>query len=193
MYPRYFSHTSRDGQTIMEMVVALGVLTVGFLGIVNLLNSSLGLHRVIADDYKATYLAAEGIELVKNVVVTNTDPGRIFAWCSGLPAGSYEIDHTLEVPTGGPDDCNSTYPALLGVSGRPLLFHSSTRLYDYQPDVDSRETSFYRTVTISYGRAAIPFATADDQMTVQSVVRWRDKTGDNEVNLIDYIFNPSSS
>lgn len=191
-------HASRGGQTIMEMVVALGILTVGFLGIVNLLNSSLGLHRVIADDYKATYLAAEGVELIKNMVVTNAGnqagslPLTPVAWCSGLPAGSYEIDHTLEVPSSRPDDCNTSYPGLFAVTGRPLFFHPATHLYDYDT-TDSQETPFRRTVTISYGKEAIPFATADDQMTVQSVVRWRDKTGDNEVNLIDYIFNSSST
>lgn len=171
----------RRGQTVMEMVVALGILTTGFLGIVTLLNNSLGLHRVVADNYKATYLASEGIELVRNIITENVENGSL--WCAGLPAGSYEIDHTLTTAPGY--DCGIPYPRLLTFSGQPLFLHSDTHLYDYD-SLSATESPFTRMVKISYEN----YIEANDKMIVQSVVRWRDKTGDNEVNLIDYFFNP---
>ncbi len=80
---------SENGQSLIETVVALSVLVVGLLGIVVLLNNSLGLNRVTADNYTATYLAAEGIEVIKNLIDAN-----IIArcpWNSGFTAGSFEV------------------------------------------------------------------------------------------------------
>lgn len=176
----------RSGQTIMEMVVALSVLTIGLLGIITLLNVSLGLNRVVADNYRGTYLAAEGVEIVKSLVATNAE--KRIPWCSGLPPGDYEFDYRVRVPEVGSYDCLVPYPGLDEVSNRPLRLHASSHLYDYDQS-GSTPTIFYRTVSVSY-EAAGPSG-EDDKMIVRSIVRWRDRTGNNDVDLIDYIFNPA--
>ncbi|MEK7187245.1 MAG: hypothetical protein AAB691_00155 [Patescibacteria group bacterium] len=179
---------AHEGQTIIEMVVALGALTVGFLGIIILLNSSLGFNEVVSNNYRGTYLAAEGIELVKNIVDTNDD--KCDNWRVGLPAGNYQLDYHLSVPETWPCDNLPEYSGLYPIDGKPLYYHSDTGFYDHN-EVNAKPTIFYRTVLISY--LGTPEGMADDQMVVQSLVRWKDKTGDNEVNLIDYFFNPSST
>jgi hypothetical protein len=194
-----YSIRQETGQTVIEMVVALGIFTTAFLGIVTLLNNSLGLNRVVADNYRATYLAAEGIEIIKSLVATNAE--KKFEWCSGLLWGNYELDYRLRVPVAGSDDCTTAYTEAyadmaflaLTTSTNPLLYHPSTHLYDYDETggVSSFiRTPFYRTVSVS---PSTTFNGTDDMMIVQSVVRWKDKTGDNEVNLIDYLYNPSST
>ena len=49
-------------------MVAITVLTVGFLGISSLLSQSLALNRVTTNEITATYLASEGIEIAKNLI-----------------------------------------------------------------------------------------------------------------------------
>ncbi|MDO8574081.1 MAG: hypothetical protein Q7R86_00440, partial [bacterium] len=62
------SYSKRSGQTIVEAIIALGVLTIGFSGIITLLNRSLSLNQLVTDQNIATYLATEGIEVTKNLV-----------------------------------------------------------------------------------------------------------------------------
>ena len=81
------------GQAIIEVLVAVSMLTVGFLGVVTLLAKSLGLNRVVTESYTATYLAVEGVELVKNLIDANSIAGAGTPWNSGLTDGTYEADY----------------------------------------------------------------------------------------------------
>lgn len=191
----------------MEMLVALSALTIGLLGIVTLLNFSLGLNRTVADNYRATYLAAEGIEIVKSLVITNNagaatgDPLATRTWCSGLPAGDYELDYRAKAPPpsitqgfscGSPyDNADPAFVSIAGSSTSNLFFHPDTHLYGLD-QTGGEKTPFTRTVTISY-KTPESTGIADDQMVVQSVVEWRDRSGYNQVELVDYLFNPASS
>lgn len=77
---------------IVELLVALGVLTGGFLGVLGLLSSSLSLNRIVTENYIGTYLASEGMEIVRNLIDGNARQGRPFD--AGVVAGEYEVDHT---------------------------------------------------------------------------------------------------
>ena len=59
------------GYVLVESVVAMTIVVVGLLGIFSLLSQSLSLNRVVGDRYVGTYLAAEGIEVVKNIIDNN--------------------------------------------------------------------------------------------------------------------------
>ncbi len=59
---------SRRGQSIIEALVALTILTVGLMGVLALLSRSLFLQRQTADAAKASYLASEGIEVAKSLI-----------------------------------------------------------------------------------------------------------------------------
>src|SRR6185369_4698812 len=58
----------RSGQSLIEAIIAITLLTIGFLGIARLLSQSLFFTKVVSDQTTATYLAAEGIEIVKNLI-----------------------------------------------------------------------------------------------------------------------------
>ena len=60
-----------DGQVLVELMVAISVMVIGLLGIFTLLSQSLGLNRVAADQYIAANLAAEGVEVAKNILDHN--------------------------------------------------------------------------------------------------------------------------
>src|SRR3989339_1915766 len=145
------------GFLLVEAVVSMSVLTVGVLGIFALMSQSIKLTRTINDQYVATYLAAEGVEVVKNILDSNalTDPG---AWNAGGfdAAACYELDYAT-------DDLGSALSASCSGSGATsLLFDGS--VYGYAGGTAS---GFSRTVQIN------PIMDgAQIGVRVRSTVRW---------------------
>jgi len=157
------NHGTRNGQALIEALVAMGILTVGFMGIMELLSRSLSLNRVVAQQYIGSYLAAEGIEVVKNMVDTNVINGRI--WNSGLDVGTYEVEYGSG--------------ALEANSSRNFSLDPVTGIYDYS---GTANTTFKRRVEISYPNT--------DEMRVNSITDWITRGGGTfSVNTEDHFFN----
>ncbi len=153
----------RRGQAIVEALVAISALTIGFLGILSLLSQSLSLNRVVSNNYAANYLASEGIETVKNIMDANIITGR--NWLSGLAEGDHEAVY------------NST--SLDSYQGRTLSYDPASSLYSYSGSV---QTPFVRKITLaSVGTA---------ELKVVSEVSWTDRGGANfKVTLEDHFYH----
>ncbi len=150
------------GQALVESIVALSVLVVGLLGIITLLSQSLGLNRSVSDNYAATYLATEGIEVVKSIIDMNQIQGR--AWDSGLNDGTYEVVYT------------ST--SLMSNQDRFLRYDPATNLYSYG---GSQQTPFKRTVTITH--------VSGSELRVVARTTWTTRgAGSFEIVLEDHFF-----
>jgi len=79
-----------SGQTIVEAMVAISIALVGLLGVLSLVSASLAFTNDASQKFVATYLAAEGIEIAKNIIDTNVANGRT-TWNEGLvDNGFYE-------------------------------------------------------------------------------------------------------
>ncbi len=162
---------TRSGQSLIEAIIAISLLTVGFIGIAALLSQSLFLTRVVSDQTTATYLAAEGIELAKNLIDHDvymhlaglgTGWGSCFAnsLATALAPGataSYEFDYTST-------DCNKAY-----FSTEVLQFDPVTGLYGYASDLPVGDnpvpTKFTREIRMGW-------SVDGKQFTVNSIVRW---------------------
>ncbi len=161
---------SSRGQMLLEAMVAMGILTVAVFAIFSMLTRSTSLNRTISQQYVATYLAAEGLELAKNI----TDSNLLACgtnWRTGATNGTWEVDYT-----------DSEFR---NVTGRPLKINSSNGLYQYATGDDS---IFKRTVDI---RAidADNDGDLEEEIRVISTVTWRSRGGvDNEVQLEDHFF-----
>jgi len=59
---------ARSAQLLVEAMVAITIILVGLLGVISLLSSSLGLNKVVTDQYVGVYLASEGIEVIRGIV-----------------------------------------------------------------------------------------------------------------------------
>lgn len=154
---------ARRGQTLIETLVAVSVLTTGFLGIVTLLSHSLGLNRVVADNYTASYLAAEGAEVVKNLLDANTIKQR--DWLFGINNGSFEAQY------------NSS--SLKPYTGQKLLFDSDKNLFSYDT---GDQTAFTREIKIDISK--------QDEVRVNSIVEWTTRGGGKlNINVEDHFFN----
>ncbi len=153
----------RSGQAIVEALVAISVLTVGFLGIFSLLSQSFALNRVVSNNYTANYLASEGIEIVKNILDANIINRRV--WDSGLAKGDYEAAYDSR--------------SLSSYQGQPLSFDPITDLYSYS---GSESTSFIRKITLD------PISNVE--LKVISEVTWSDRGGASfKVDLEDHLFH----
>ena len=139
------------GYILIESIVAITIVTVGLLGIFSLLSRSLSLNRVVADRFVASYLAAEGIELAKNIVDDNILAGK--PWNDGLAQGSYEADYRDS--------------ALRPASGSFLRLDRDSGAYGYaEPD----PTPFRRTITTDV-------SVDGEELTVGSRVDWTTRGG----------------
>lgn len=154
----------RGGQLLIEMLVALGILTVGFLGVTTLLSRALGLNRVVSDNYTATYLAEEGIEITKNILDSNAI--KKVGWNEGFSNGNFEADF----------QSLSLTPIVTVV--RNIYFTNNQYGYDQA----GARTPFQRTISVSMPNV--------NEVVVHSLVEWTSRGEANfSVDLEDHFFN----
>ena len=165
---------SSRGYLMIELIIAISLLTVGLLGFLQLLYRSVSLNQVIADQFTANYLAMEGVEVVKNLIdaVYVRSLSTLEPWNTGFATEAcYEVDmETSDINAAPVVNCST-------LSNTPLNYDSS--FYTYGPGT---ETPFYRTVHIT------PIGT--DEIKVNSTVTWRGRGGVNyKIDLEDHFFN----
>lgn len=154
----------KNGYVLIEAIVAITVIVVGLLGVFSLLSRSLSLNRVVGDRYIGAHLAAEGIEVVKNVIDNNIVNSRPFN--SGLSNGQHEADY---------NDLS-----LSQATGKKLNFDREKGLYSYGV---GEETRFARTIEIE-------LLGGGEEVKVNSIVKWISRgEADFEINLEDRFFN----
>jgi Tfp pilus assembly protein PilV len=148
------NNKKRNGQSLVEVMVAITALTVSFLGISALLAQSLAISRSTTDELTATYLASEGIEITKNLIDHDVYAGNPWGTClfSQNLNADVEVDHATA-------DCTT----LEAFSGDPLYYHSDTHLYDYDSN-GGTATIFTRDIKVAHPQ---PY-----EITVASIVQW---------------------
>ena len=165
------------GQLLIEALIAISLIVIGLLGIFALLSQSLGLRRVVSEQYVATYLASEGVEVIKNMIDSNHVKilqGQAIAWNAGLtPANNstYEIDH------------NDTI--LQADTDRLLKYNPVTGLYGY---TSGENSIFERQITLNCSSPC-------NEITVNSRVSWITRGGgsfsvDVEDHFYDWVSSP---
>lgn len=169
---------------MIESLVGITIATVALLGVLALLSQAIGTNKDVAAEFIATYLAAEGIEITKNIIDTNCARGR--AWNTGIRGGSYEFEYDTTANNGG------RLPGFLKISGSPdersrdpLFYDSVSGLYSYDPS--GVPTSFKRTIQIREDPSGLG---ADVELGIVSVVEWIVRGGGTEeVVMEDHFFN----
>ena len=152
-----------SGQLIIESMIGISIAVVGILGVLTLLSRSISLNRVVSDQFTGAYLAAEGVEITKNLIDANIIQSK--PWNQGFSSGSFEADY------------NST--SLEPNRSRRLLFDSTNNFYSYDA---GNPTNFIRTINIQL--------VGSEEIKVNSIVKWTTRGGGNfEVNLEDHFFN----
>lgn len=135
-----------DGFTILEVTLAVFLVAVGVLGSYALIQQTLYAAEFSQDKLIASYLAQEGIEIVKNIRDTNWLKGQ--DWDAGLSEGTFNIDYKTQ------DVDNSGCPAV----GEPLKIGTVGDDSGFYNCSSGNDTKFTRKVIISH--------TSPDKMTV---------------------------
>ena len=173
----YLLLRARRGQSLVEVLVALTVFTMGFLGIFALLTQSLALNNSATNSYVASNLAGEGIEVVKNILDGEITKG--VPWsdvrASTVADGCYEVDYSSTDLSASLGDC--TPQDAVDVSTR-LNREDATELYGYG-------TGF----AFPYRRVVKIETVSDNEMAVTSVVRWDSHGNTYKGTLEDHFYN----
>lgn len=190
---------NKKGQLLIETLVALGILTTGFLGILGLLSRSLSLNRVVSEQYQANYLAAEGLEIIKNVVDQNIQNGLGFNEGFKLQGDCFEVVYNqISASTGILANngrfkyqdvaCPSDTEGTLNSSEISVLnFNVDNKFYDYSGSANSIATPFKRYIKISC-LAGDP--SCNNEIVADSYVDWISRGGGQfEVHLNDTFYN----
>lgn len=173
----------RRGQSLIEAMVAISLLTTGFLGLVALLSRSFFLNRVVSDETTANYLASEGIEIAKNLIDHD-----VYLNLAGVP-GAAGWGTCFDSQGFNPDEVELDYSTtdckgLAPFSPTDFLeFDPVTGLYGYNlPAGDGPvATNFTREIVVDR---------VGDQMTVDAIVNW--STGpvtSQTIDLQDIFYN----
>jgi len=156
---------SQRGFTLIELIIAIFILSIGIVGIFGAYSAMVVATSDISNRFTATYLAQEGIEIVKNIRDTNWT--NIAKYCSGQTTCNYtwvdglsscangcEADYT----TNGTTSVMKTWPA-----GGYLLTDAISGFYNYSGGI---QTKFKRKITINI---------SGDEMKVSVTVYWNKK------------------
>ena len=157
---------SHRGSVLIESIVGISVSIIAMAGIFGLLSRSIAINKGLTQKLVATYLAAEGIEVVKSIIDGNAANERI--WNQGVSAGNYEVAYNTA----------SLSQAITGDSGSLILFSNLSGLYQYE---NGGETPFRRTIKIS--------EIDPNEIRVISEVLWAERGIQKIVSLEDHFFN----
>ncbi len=160
----YESRNQERGILLVESMVAITVIIFGLLAIMTLVSRSLSLNRVVSDQYIAAHLAAEGVEIVKDVVDTNYLQDQAFN--QGLTPGDYNIDYEF-------------------VSKNENLRYDPNEGYNHTNGI---LTPFKRVIKIE--NFDDPDSGNVVEIKVNSIVTWTTRGGGKfEINAEDHFFN----
>ncbi|MFA5098771.1 MAG: hypothetical protein WC461_00940 [Candidatus Paceibacterota bacterium] len=164
--PDKLQHNKKEagGYLLIESMIGISIAVVGLLGVLALLSHSIGLNRVIGNQLIANYLAAEGIEISKNIIDSNTIQGN--PWNQGLDMdGKFEADYSSV----------NLEPS----QNRKLLFDDISNFYGY---TNGSQSPFTRIISV--------YPVSPDEVKIDSTVSWTDRgSAKLQVTMEDYFFN----
>jgi len=161
---------NKKGFSLLEVIIAIFVITIGIIGVANLISYSISGVAVAKSQIIAAALAQEGLEIVRNIRDSNWLAG--IAWTSGLDTCA--------------DGCQVQYNSvgLLALGGNPVLNIDSSGFYLY--DVTKPSTLFRRKITITC--IGTPCDSAYE-IKVVSEVTWSQRGRSFNVNAEDRLYN----
>mgnify|MGYP001557849479 CR=1 FL=1 len=153
---------NNKGFTLLETIVAVGVIMIGLVAVLTLINNSLFYVSLIKDRLIAANLNSEGLEVVKNIRDNNWLQNR--AWNNGLSDGDYNVAY------------NSL--SLSPYADTELLIDASNGLYNYSI---GSPTGFKRKISTSN--------LSSYELRVISTITWQRKGITYTNSAEDHLFN----
>ena len=158
------------GISILEVVVAMMIITMGMVGVLSLVIQNVEAQYINKNILMASGLAQEGLELVRNVRDLNwLTPGNV--WNQNiLGDGTYTMDYgglaSIRTAVNSIDEAG----ARLYIDGNGLYTHTVT----------ATPTNFYRLITV---------VDQGTYLDVKCAIRWKDGTQNHNYTGETYLYN----
>ncbi len=165
------------GSILIESIVGISLVTIGILGIITLLTHSSKLYNSAVNNLKATYLGAEGIEVVKNIMDT-----RYVNKLPSISDGWYYVDNN----TNNNIDNNNPNDVLTSLSNAPapsaaqfVKFDPANNRYGNQTGSGIADTIFRRIINVDNSKG---------YSDVRSYVDWSEAGSPKQIILEDNFY-----
>ncbi len=155
------------GFTLIEVIIAIAVMTVGVLGIYSLVSRVIISTSLSVSQLTASYLAQEGLEFSRNMRDTNflkMRQGEEIAWTEGL----------LSCAAG----CEIDYNDLAFASYQDRFLKATGSFYAYDAGQD---TKFKRKIIITQPSAIF--------LEVVVLVTWQERGNSREIQAAEKLYN----
>jgi prepilin-type N-terminal cleavage/methylation domain-containing protein len=162
---------NNKGFTLLEVIAAIFILTVGIGSALVLISQTLSAASLAKERLIASYLVQEGIEIVRNIRDTNWLKSRTATttWDDGLPNGDWQADYLSQNLTTYPS--YDTSPLFLNIDANNFYSYSS----------GGSPTIFKRKITIS--------EKTSDSMRVDVEVSWQERGRTHNFKALEYLTN----
>ena len=162
----FFIHTfqnkkiqNQNGQILVEVMLAISISVISLIGFFGLLQTSFKLSRLTSENYVASHLAIEGVEIIANIVQRNyvemegnLDPA--FTFNTDIESGDFEFDYTA-------NKINSSVIATTPLS-RPIQLQSALFYRRVHVDSSGSQIHVVSSVYTNSQGSGVPLATAED-------------------------------
>lgn len=180
--------TNKKGFTLVETIVAIGVISVGFVGALVILSKSSSQAGVLKERIIAAHLAEEGIEVVRNIRDSN--------WLSSNPNASWR-DGLDDTPLGDDTpkaivDYNSESITLAPSSQWCLSYVLDNGFYKYKHSASCNTTFKRHIILTTKSMESYPWEVDPaklEYLEVKSVVTWEEKGQTKTITIVDNFYD----
>jgi len=160
------------GFTLVELILAIFVITVGLIGVYGVYSRIIFYTAVSISRLTASYLAQEGIEIVRNIRDTNWLEET--SWNEELDAGNWEADYEDDSLRHCSSPCDYNNLRFLYIDGNFYKYSSS-----------GTQTKFKRKITIEPGTDSA----GKEILEVKVDVLWDEKGKSYEVAVQENLYD----
>lgn len=161
---------NNSGISILEVVVAVLIITMGMIGVLSLVIQNVQAQYINKNVLIASGLAQEGLELVRNIRDLNwLTPGNV--WNQNIVG-----DNTYTMDYGGLASIKMAINSIDEAGAR--LYVDSNGLYTHT--VTAAATNFYRLITV---------VDQGNYLDIKCTIRWKDGTQNHNYAAETYLYN----
>jgi len=166
---------SKKGSFLIESIVSVSLVVVGLLGIITFVTKSIVLNNAVRERFIAAALAAEGIEIVKNIIDTNN--AQRLPWGTNINSGLYELSYDCYsltcINTGW--ELQEVNEVFLNREIQPLKFNNG--VYNYASGL---KTNFKRVIRVE--------EVSETEIKVNSYVQWQTRGQKAIIDVEDHFY-----
>lgn len=154
------NNKNQRGFGLVEMIIAIGIVGIGIVGTFSMISRFSEQSKIVRDSFVASYLAQEGIEIVKNIRDTNI-----------LNSSSRDWDDGIDCSSGCEADFEDA--SLSPWDDKFLYLENTTGMYKY---IDSPSTSPSTSDIKTYYKRMITTVKSGDEIDIMITIYWEDKS-----------------